>query len=105
MSRREGNASEGGGEDGGFGRVPNIAGQGERQAGVGSRAGNVRDGRFPDPPQLSAVACWFRRCRWIATSTGTHGPPEDPRSAMAFTSPPAEKASPAPVSTTHPTSR
>ena len=39
------------------------------------------------------VACWFRRCRWIATSTGTDGPPDDPRSAMAFTSPPAEKAS------------
>ena len=50
----EGNASEGGGEDGGFGRVPEIAGQGERQAGAGSRAGNVPDGRFRHPPQLPA---------------------------------------------------
>src|SRR6516164_1569612 len=51
------------------------------------------------------VARWFSRWRWIRASSD--GPAPFPRSAggaaMLLTSPPAQKAPPAPVSTTQPT--
>src|SRR5580693_2020732 len=52
------------------------------------------------------VARWFSRWRWMRASSD--GPASSPRSpggaaAMLLTSPPAQKAPPAPVSTTQPT--
>src|SRR5437868_5758569 len=50
------------------------------------------------------VARWFSRCRWMRASSDGPAPfPRPAGAAMLLTSPPAQKAPPAPVSTTQPT--
>src|SRR5579863_1479042 len=55
------------------------------------------------PHRRPLLARWFSRCRWIAASSDRPGPGPAGVAAMLLTSPPAQKAPPAPVSTTQPT--
>src|SRR5689334_17637335 len=56
------------------------------------------------PHSRPLVARWFSRWRWMAASTDRPAPPGPAgEAAMLLTSPPAQKAPPAPVSTTQPT--
>ena len=85
--------------------VAEVAGQRHGQPGARRGAGQRGNRRLRHLVQPLADRPLVEPLRWTRASYVVAGPaPVSPPVAMPFTSPPAQNAPPAPVSTTHPTS-